>query len=962
VEGDLIDLQENINAATDNEQFLTSSERASFEADIDALREDLEAIRLNMQLNQVSDEDEQRVETIHSDIQAAIDRLSEYNEKFVKHRISTVEDDLIDLQENINAATDNEQFLTSSERASFEADIDALREDLEAIRLNMQLNQVSDEDEQRVETIHSDIQAAIDQLSEYNEEFVKQQMDAHESLFSDIDDRGNDLTEEQCRAVIRNDDANQVVASAGTGKTLTLTYRIAYLIEQGIAPGQIAAITFTNKAVEEIKNRLDNRFDITGIDISTIHSFARRIAHDAGETDYNIIEEKEKEYIIENELRLAIKKSSSKLANHYRQFLTFYNDSVVIPDHYESREEYISARDDGLYETLADEKVASRAEKVIGDFLFTNGITYQYEPIADWADTAPEKQSYRPDFYLPEHNCYIEHWGIDENGEVASWFSWSSEEYQKKLKWARKQFAQSNYDLIETYEFEQQSGQLKQALDHRLRTHSVSLKPMSTDDLVEYVLEHDQEQKIISNLKNFIDTVKTFNIPSDEVQARLPRGNPRLRHFGECGVYLLDRYQKRLNERRGWDFNDMLYNAIKALESNPDQLSDRHEHILVDEFQDVAIGQIRMLQQLAEGEQGARLFCVGDDWQSIYAFSGAVVQYFIEFDDYLGPGTQTLLTRNFRCPAEIVNASTELIQKNPDQVTKEINGIVAGDGSLRVHPINGDSDNDTDTDWTYINRVGEYAVDLVERYINAGSSLDEIMVLSRYGSGAEYTDCLRDVLEDRGIACRGRDTDSPDRPDGCEEENETGVSVLTAHKAKGKEAKHVILLHAASDPSGFSPQSKSNEFVNIVRELPVHNTAEERRIFYVAMTRAEASLDILTQADKQSEFLHEISNHLTWVRSLADPGRVEERVTLKATVKKLWEDTHNKQSQVGLLEDPSGNKKFVAWKSVSPPTVRQGARYEFTNLKISEYKDNTELHFTNDTNVERIDSQTVSPD
>lgn len=891
-------------------------------------------------------------------IQFLFGARTEKRERF-EQLVTSVENDVTVFRHSIAERADLERFLTTPERASLEDELDDIRADVATIRTTTWPFHFTEEDVERLDTLREDLQSAVNRLYGYNDEFIRRQIEAHRDLFTNVDADGNDLTREQCQAVIRNDIANQVIAGAGTGKTLTLTHRIAYLIERGTPPERIAAITLTNKATDEIEDRLASRFGITEVDVRTIHSFANRIAQNATEEHVTTVDQSDKRDFIEEELRNATHDADSDLAGHYRQFLAHYKASMPAQEAFESREAYVAARAESSYETLGGEEVASQAEKVIADFLFTHRVDYRYESIAGWAETAADKRAYKPDFYLPEYDIYIEHWGLDENGEIAPWSSWSTAEYLEKLRWARRQFAQSHRTLVETYDFEQQAGRLERALEHRLRHHGVSLSPMGTEELVDYVLEeYEREQTIVSRLVAFVDNAKMFDVPPAEARSRLPRNNPRLYHFGMCGAILLERYEAWLADHRFQDFHDMIYNAIEAIERNPSTFRSRYDHLLVDEFQDVAISQIRLIQALTRTDEGARLFCVGDDWQSIYAFRGAVVEYFVDFEEYFGPATRTALTRNYRCPSTIVDASTRLIQQNPAQLEKEIEPMVDRDTTPRVHTIKGYND------WAYAERVGEQAAELAARYLDAGSDPDDIMVLSRYDAGAPYTDLVKDALEDREIPYDGngdRDTyRPPEMQSPSHRESEMGVSVFSAHQAKGREAPHVILLHVATGPAGFSPETKSDDLVNPIRDIPANTAAEERRLFYVALTRAEQSLDILTRRNQHSAFLDEISSYLAFRQSTANPGRVGEQISLTAKVEKLWKDTHPKKEQAGLLKDGTGTIKFVAWASVSPPQLQENVWYDFHDLEVSEYSDELELHFTSQTQVNRLTGRTLS--
>jgi DNA helicase-4 len=862
-------------------------------------------------------------------------------------KLDTLEDEVATLNEDLEAILAGDRYLTTPDRREVHIEVQSVVDQYETIRKPTWPFPYSDEDLDRLAWIRSELQSARQRIEEYNAEFVENELERHEDLFSNVDDEGNDLNEDQRKAVVRDDEYNQVIAGAGTGKTLTLTHRIAYLIERGVEPDRIAAITLTTNATDEIQTRLEERFDITDVEVETIHAFAYGIARETRSSHADVIGNQQRKNIVEEVIREKTTGDSTRFAWHYRQFLANYRTEVPDLDAYDSREEYVATRLVQSYETLAGEEVASQAEKTIADFLFTHGVEYQYEAIAEWADTAEDKGGYYPDFYLPKYDIYIEHWGIDESGQVAPWFSWSTEEYLEKLEWGRRQFASSHHQLVETYDFEHRADRLERALEHRLSEHGVELEPMDSDELVDYVLgESERKRQIVKLFSKFIDNAATFRTTPKQVLDRLPEENPRKYHFGMCGAILLKEYEVKKARNGQIDFDDMIYDAVEAVEEHPKKFQERYDHLLVDEFQDVSISQIELLQPLTDGEDAPHLFCVGDDWQSIYAFRGAVVEYFVDFEEYFGPAAITELRETYRCPETVLDASTDLIANNPEQIEKNPDACSGRDTTPRVHTLDGHNDS------KYAERLGEYAANLTEQYLDDGSDPGEVMVLSRYGKGANFVNRVKEELEAREIPYDGKEDYDRYRPDAADvDPEEDGVSVFTAHQAKGREAAHVILLNVATGNDGFSPDARNDELLNLVRDVPANEEAEERRLFYVALTRTEDTLDLLTRANEGSSFLDEISEFVVRERTVADPGDIGDRVFMRATVERLWENTHESQRQAGLLEDNSGRIKFVSWESADLPMVREGVCYEFDGLKVTEYEGKCEIHLNEETTV-----------
>lgn len=846
-----------------------------------------------------------------------------------------------------------DEYLTRINRTTMTERIGAFQASMETLNETVDLSVLGDTDREQIDGLASELDRLKTLFTDYNTTFVDRQIAAHEDLFTDIDAAGHDLNRAQREAVVRNDTYNQVIAAAGTGKTFALTFRVAYLVKQGINPDRIVALTYTGQAATEMRDRLDDQFGITSVDVRTIHSFGYHIAQEAADSHLTTPSKRDMSNLIENVIREETERSESAFKTHYRQFLYHYNDEYLDRTDFESKADYVAERAETAYETLRGEEVASQAEKVIADFLFTHSVEYQYESIAEWANTAEDKQEYRPDFYLPTHDIYIEHWGLDENGEVAPWFSWSTEEYLGKLTWARGEFAQTDQTLIETYDFEHEVNprQLERVLSHRLQSTGVDLDRLGFKELVDSTFEyHEREAEIIGSFREFISNAKTFDISPGEIEDRLSRSHLRQYHFGQCGIDMLEQYNAFLARNNLIDFDDMIYDAIAAIEESPETYRDRYDHILVDEFQDVAMSQIRLIEQFT-GPEKATLFCVGDDWQSIYSFQGSEVRYFIDFAEYFGPPEETYLVGNYRCPATVLAAGNDLIRNNDAQIDKTVEAESGRDTTPQLHVLDGY------TDAKYTNRVGEYAADLVEHYLDGGSDPGDQMVLCRYDAGAPYIQAVKDELETREIPYDGKADDDQYRPPqmaqkGDDEYDDTaGVSAFSVHQAKGKEAEHVILLHAASGTVGFPSETRDDELIAPVQEIETNTIAEERRLFYVAITRAEGTLDILTRRDMKSPFVEEIDVYLEEVRSVAAPGELGTHTTITACVSSLWDDLHEKQHQKGILTDATGTVEFVSWTSDDPPTVEEDVWYRFEDLRINEFNDATQLVIEADTSI-----------
>ena len=844
------------------------------------------------------------------------------------------------------------QYLTRFAYSSICTEGATIEDDVNELYQQIDFSILADTDRQRAEQLEQAIEKIQTELRpcDYNPEFVERERRRCTSLFSDIGADNLDLTPEQQQAVIRNGTYNQVIAAAGTGKTLTLTTRVAYLIrQQDVDPADILVLAYTNKAADEMRQRLREQFGITAVSVQTIQSFGYELIRESQAGFVESIDPNEQRNFIDRKIRQAREQdANSEFLDHYYEFLVHFDDVYYDEADFETREEYVEARREQTYVTLRGTEVKSRAEKLIADFLYTHQVEYRYEDRAVWANSDSHKAGYTPDFYLPQYDLYIEHWGIDESGSVASWFSQSTAEYREKIEWARTQFADAEYTLVSTYEFEHEADRLKQVLRHRLQHHGVDLDRMDFEELVNSAFEYNhREGWIKSRFVSFIENAKRFELKPSDIDDQLSDTHPRQYHFGKCGIYLLREYVRYLTRNGLVDFQDMVHDAVDTIQQNPDSYTDRYKHLLVDEFQDIGKGKLDLIQELT-GTDGAKLFAVGDDWQSIYSFQGAVVEYFTDFAEYFDDPVRTDLTTNFRSPPTVIEAGNTLIENNSNQLSKTVQSAVNRQTTPSVHVLRGYRFYD------YVRRVRKYTIDLVTEYITDGAAPGDIMILCRYDDAVPYLSEIKEGLQAQQIPYVGKS----DQYCGPDNKND-GVAVYSLYQAKGREADHIVLVHAAEGPYGFPSNRRQGELLAPVQPPVVGDIEEERRAFYVAITRTKRTLDILTRGNQQSRFLDEIDDYTETV----DAGHVEpldevgELMTVTAKVERLF-DSFTKQHQAGILTDRyGGSARFVSWKSDNPPTLEENQWYRLSNLKVSEYDEQKEIVWNTRSSVQPISEE-----
>lgn len=873
-------------------------------------------------------------------------------------------------------------YLTGHDKEALESRLATLQAELRTLRLSVEKTNEITTAHPRLRGFEDDL-TETDQIltnrDEYNDRFVETELERRRSFFDSVGEEETVLDQNQREAIVRNDSHNRVIAGAGTGKTLVLTTRVAYLVKyQDVAPEDILVVTFLNEAAEEIQRRLDQEFGVTvdqefgdtGVKASTLHSFGYSVIADAGDGKPDVFDKDDLCHLIGDVLERRTDLVPETFYDHFSDFLIYSEIPTIDEEDFETKEEFVEYLRSQEYETLRGESVKSRAEKLIADFLYTHQVEYKYEYRADLYESQSEEDqtetntlrdptadegtidsAYRPDFYLPEADIWLEHFGIDKDGTVADWFTQSSEEYIKKIEWAREQFVERDGVLLETYQFEFDTGRLRRTLTHRLTHHNVALDRLSHEELVNETYElHNRNIQIQQTFVRFIKLARTFEIEASEIPSRLSADQPSQYYFGMCGGILLSEYQDRLTRSGNIDFTDMIYEAAAILSNNRYSNTLSYEHVLVDEFQDIGQDQLELITQLS-GPDDAQLFAVGDDWQSIYSFQGAIVDLFMNFDGRFEYTATTTLDTNYRSPSQLVEASTELIEKNDAQLAKQTAAASDAPAAVVKHLLGGYREYD------YIKYTAELVAHLVEDYVASGSDPNEIMVLCRYDDAVSHLDAVRKRLHERSIPyTSGGNIDQQD-----------GVSVWSIHQAKGREADHVIVTHASEDGMGFPATDRNSELLEPVQEVDMNTLAEERRLFYVAITRSARTLDVITKSnpEDQSRFIDEIGQY---VDTATDADQIvtldpdDDQNSLQARVAHLWDDTHDKKHQGGILEDHTDSVKFVSWANTNPPTVEGDTWYRFEDITVDDYKGDPQVVIKGFTKLTKIDPDAARVD
>ena len=464
----------------------------------------------------------------------------------------------------------------------------------------------------------------------WNFEYIKKELATYEAFFNNID--GKSLDYQQRTAVITDDTNNLILAGAGSGKTLTISAKVKYLVEcKNINPQDILLISFTKKAAEEMTERIHNKLNLP-VNAVTFHKLGLNILRKYQQPNIvNNIDE-----IISDYFKSYIIKDSQAIKNILDFFLYYLNIPKYIED-YSSLGEYIDSERTNNFETLKSkyntlllnarindmkinldtikgEHVKSTEEAMIANFLYTNGINYEYEK--EYPFKSDKK--YHPDFYLTDYDIYLEHFGISEDERVP-WLSEIEErKYLEGMKWKREFHKQNNTILLETYSYYNKEKRLLDELKTLLEKNHVKLSPIDLNDIYTKVYAQNEDyhfkefEKLITT---FIQLYKAndyskYDFSKLNIQSSDTYITKRNQIFISIVQPIFNYYENRLKEINAIDFNDMINLATKYI--NTENIEFPYKYILIDEYQDISVGRYKLIKELIK-KSNAKLICVGDD-------------------------------------------------------------------------------------------------------------------------------------------------------------------------------------------------------------------------------------------------------------------------------------------------------------------------------------------------------------
>lgn len=356
-----------------------------------------------------------------------------------------------------------------------------------------------------------------------------------------------------------------------------------------------------------------------------------------------------------------------------------------------------------------------------------------------------------------------------------------------------------------------------------------SLDKKFKDSLTKFLDGHisrDALTKLANLLADLLMLAKQRGLSLAELQTVFPQGQQRAELLLSLFEPIASAYEEALNAKGEIDFHQMIHQATSYVCDG--RYQSPYQHILVDEFQDISPDRKELLQALLTQQANSVLFAVGDDWQSIYGFTGSEVQITQQFESEFPGAAVNALDKTFRCNQHICDVATRFVLTNPAQRVKKISAIQSSAHSAVF--------------FVPESKNGYGLFSALDAIVQQHSEPKQVLVLARFHFqlNSLFTAELEARLQHQYPALK--------------------IERMTVHAAKGQEADHVIVLGMESGEYGFPSEKENDELLQLLRaEIDTFPYAEERRLFYVALTRAKESVYLVYDRNKPSPFITELA-------------------------------------------------------------------------------------------------------
>ncbi len=717
-----------------------------------------------------------------------------------------------------------------------------------------------------------------------------------------------ELDSEQFAAVTAPFENTLVTSRAGSGKTRVLTTRALWLQQvRGVAPNELLLLAFNVKAVKEMKERLQTHLGPEAVlpHVMTFDALAKAVVRPAetllnddrsagqhalakevasiqdSQTEPTSPRPREPDHMRAVIGRLA---SGGSVLGRFLKFLLGpfvggwerieSGDLDLVTEDAEAlkRHQHPSTVLAGDVAAVNGTYVKSEGERLISNALFFNNVQASYEEAFDW-----NKSVYKPDFTIrtgEDSGVIIEYFGLLRDPEYAQEAREKRQYWEERPGWelialkpqdiARRGKAAFTLFLLET-----------------LESHGVPSRTLSEQEIFERLPRVVSVDRYTTALTSFITRCRGERISSQHLRTRIRAHHPEddaERDFLALAEVIYDAYLDKVIGGGFEDFKGIMWRAVSKVENGDtkfrrDRGRERGDlmavrHILIDEFQDFTKSFHALIHATQMVNPEARVFAVGDDWQAINGFAGSDLQFFNGFNQFFQNATRYQMTTNYRSARAIVAASNALMA--PVDSAGPF-GVASTDrrGQVRLWRLSRFTPSPSEIDLHGDDHLTSAVLRLVNDNLEVGR---DVHMLSR-----------TNTIEKQDLKVFLRTVRSHLQPGHADK-----VHASTTHLFKGLEEQAIIILDA--DDRRYPLVHPDWKYQRLFGDTEDRIREEERRLFYVALTRAVSSLDIINAKDEEDEspFLIDLENcvrHGSW-DSLPPPRSTgEETVMIRVSGK-----------------------------------------------------------------------------
>lgn len=739
--------------------------------------------------------------------------------------VQEIEPEIVPTLEDVSSYYNYSHYITESERTTLSDKYEALGMKLKEVCGTRQLRRSPDGES--AERLCKALSNTEEFKKENNCQFIRRELERNKEFFDKV--LKYPLDAQQREAIVSLEDNVLVISSAGSGKTMTTVGKVRYLVDkQDVDPSKILLITFTRKAAESLSERLGEK----SLRCVTFHRLALDIIAEATGC---------KPTIADAGLPMLVYHDLMDNNAAFKSAVSDYilNSRYRMPDQFEysSREEYIAARQkygvNSYYKDMDGRPVFCKSdeESRLCDYFGRHGIPFRYEERYEYDTADKDYRQYCPDFSIystdgngRQRRVYLEHFAVNVQGHCPSWFSFEEEQkYLESIDWKRNVHKAHGTILLETRSADFHNGDVFSKLERQLHSLGIRTDYGRYNDLSREITK--QEQSILDMLTSFNFLLRSKGESIEQLRSEVSSRDSET----ICGIVIpfIDRYKEMCREKDSIDFTDAIIEATALCNGGhrPD-----YDYILVDEFQDISLDRYHFLQSLRRTNPLTKLFCVGDDWQSIYRFAGSDISLFKQFSKYFGFTKECRMETTYRFGNPCVECSSRFILTNREQKEKAVRPF-----SPNIR---------TDLQFFSVSGPGGMAR-RVKEILAVLPQDSSVYFLGRYGSDVNSLDgdfTIHYGVDGKiAVSYGGRK-----------------MAFMTVHQSKGLESDYVILLNCNGGTRGFPSEIADSPVLNYVLSEPdSFEFSEERRVFYVAITRAKKCTYVLYDSEKPSPFISE---------------------------------------------------------------------------------------------------------